>query len=306
MKMAKDGLVRKADIFKVDRLVFQAQRDFDKELDKPISKRLKQRSYTVPIFEEPEIISAARRLGAFFDPRNAPFGFVNITTEYKIPGITKYPKKSELWMKLGGPGRYETVEFKWIKKGKKGNFKGNSLVRVRGSTTEYPSAAGGMAVEVFFNETFAFNKPADQVSIEEIIDELEEVDFFELLEEQHPELFEEEYDAKKGKKNQKKNDEPYPSGYNVRQAKKLVKIKKITEEGNFISVRLRDPGQFKIIRTPTWAVKVAESVTKGSKVRMGQTPKGNWLIQTILIPKARGKVKARSMGRKIQKKIEGK
>lgn len=113
-----------------------------------------------------------------------------------------------------------------------------------------------------------------------------------------------EFEARR--KNQKKNEEPYPSSYKVRQAKKLVKIKKVTEEGNFISVRLRDPSQFKLIKTPAWATKVAESVTKGSKVRMGQTPKGNWLIQTILIPKQRGKVKARSMGRKIQRKIEGK
>lgn len=86
----------------------------------------------------------------------------------------------------------------------------------------------------------------------------------------------------------------------------MVQIKKVTREGDLYHVRYRPPSQFEKIRTPDWAQNVAESVSKGGKIRMGQTPAGTWLIQSILIaPKGvRGKNHAKSLAGRIRRKLE--
>lgn len=86
----------------------------------------------------------------------------------------------------------------------------------------------------------------------------------------------------------------------------MVKIKKVTEEGDFIHVRFRQPGQFTMIRTPAWAANVAESDSKGARVRMGRTDAGNWLVQSVLLrPQAvDGKSEAQSIAARIRKEIE--
>lgn len=86
----------------------------------------------------------------------------------------------------------------------------------------------------------------------------------------------------------------------------MVRVKKVADEDEFTSVRFRQPGQFNRIRTPAWAANVAESVSKGAKVRMGRTDAGNWLVQSVLVtPRGvRDKNHARSLGVRIRKKIE--
>lgn len=65
----------------------------------------------------------------------------------------------------------------------------------------------------------------------------------------------------------------------------MVTIKKVTREGEngTYHVRYRDPDRFDTIRTPSWASRIADSVSKGAKVRMGKTSADNWFIQSILI-----------------------
>lgn len=90
----------------------------------------------------------------------------------------------------------------------------------------------------------------------------------------------------------------------------MVKIKKVTLEDRggspMYHVRYRQPGRFDTIRTPQWAANVAESVSKGAKVRMGKTDAGNWFIQSVLLTKqgVRDKNHARSLASRIRKKIE--
>ena len=81
--------------------------------------------------------------------------------------------------------------------------------------------------------------------------------------------------------------------------------KSVELEEEYYHVRFRDPGAFTDIRTPEWATKAAEDVSKGSKVRTGKR-KGSdeWVVQSILIPKRVGKSAAKSQATKIIEKIE--
>jgi len=63
-----------------------------------------------------------------------------------------------------------------------------------------------------------------------------------------------------------------------------VKVKKIAKEDKFYHVRFRDPKLFTSIRTPDWAENIADGVLQGSEVRMGENKKGNWQVQSVLIP----------------------
>lgn len=87
----------------------------------------------------------------------------------------------------------------------------------------------------------------------------------------------------------------------------MASIKKVTREGDrgTYHVRYRPPSQFDTIRTPKWASEVADSVSKGAQVRMGKTPAGTWLIQSILLtPRGvRDKNHARSLASRIRRKI---
>lgn len=84
------------------------------------------------------------------------------------------------------------------------------------------------------------------------------------------------------------------------------KIKKVTREGENFHVRFRPPAQFTRIRTPAWAARVADSISKRAKVRMGRTSAGNWFVQSVLIEQSGGKSKrdARRLARRIVKEIE--
>lgn len=86
----------------------------------------------------------------------------------------------------------------------------------------------------------------------------------------------------------------------------MVSIKKVTDEGDYFHVRYRQPGRFDRIRTPAWASRVANSVSKNAKVRMGETSADNWFIQSVLIekPGIRDKNHAKSLASRIRKKIE--
>lgn len=75
-------------------------------------------------------------------------------------------------------------------------------------------------------------------------------------------------------------------------------------EGEFYHVRFRNPDEFDEIRTPEWASNAANSVSKGSKVRMGEK-KDEWLVQSILIKKRAGdEKKAKDLATRIIEKIE--
>ena len=76
-------------------------------------------------------------------------------------------------------------------------------------------------------------------------------------------------------------------------------------EGEYYHVRFRDPGEFSEIRTPEWATDAAAEIASGSKVRTGHR-KGSddWVVQSVLIPKAAGKAAARSQAKQIIEKLE--
>lgn len=84
------------------------------------------------------------------------------------------------------------------------------------------------------------------------------------------------------------------------------KLPKVDETPTFFRVRMRQPGRFVTCRVPEWAMKVSESVSKGSKVTMCRNAKGEWKVQSVLIKKGFGKTKrdAKSLGIKIRNKIE--
>ena len=82
--------------------------------------------------------------------------------------------------------------------------------------------------------------------------------------------------------------------------------KGVAREGDFYHVRYRDPGRFEEIRTPAYATTIAESVSKGSRVRMGRLPEsGNWKVQSVLVRTGVGETKARELAERIIEKIEG-
>lgn len=82
-------------------------------------------------------------------------------------------------------------------------------------------------------------------------------------------------------------------------------IQKVDLEGEYFHVRFNDPGNFDEIRTPDWASNVAESVSSGSKIRMGHVSNGDeWSIQSVLIRKHAGEEKARERALKIRDKLD--
>jgi len=87
---------------------------------------------------------------------------------------------------------------------------------------------------------------------------------------------------------------------------RVPKPKLVALEGEYYHVRFRDPNEFDDIRTPEWAVSVAEDVSPGSKVRTGHRKGGDdWVVQSVLIPRERGKSTARSEAKRIVEKLEG-
>jgi hypothetical protein len=87
--------------------------------------------------------------------------------------------------------------------------------------------------------------------------------------------------------------------------KKKIKIKSTVLERKFWRNRVRDPNLFTTCRTPEWARRVAESISKGSKVVTCKLKNGEWKVQTILIKKERHtKSDARRLSQRILDKIE--
>ena len=77
----------------------------------------------------------------------------------------------------------------------------------------------------------------------------------------------------------------------------------VETEGEYVHVRFRDPDQFDQIRTPEWADRVSDSVSKGSEVRMGRRG-DDWVVQSVLVDKHVGETKAREQAEEILRKIE--
>lgn len=87
----------------------------------------------------------------------------------------------------------------------------------------------------------------------------------------------------------------------------VPKIKRVdsSPDGNYYHVRFRPPSQFKKVRIPDWAANIANSISKGAQVKMGETEAGNWLIQSVVVRKKyHRKRDARRLAKKIVKKIE--
>lgn len=82
-------------------------------------------------------------------------------------------------------------------------------------------------------------------------------------------------------------------------------IQEVEEGDDFIHVRFRDSDEFESIRTPDWAAEVAESVSNGAEVRMGQREDSDdWSVQSVLVKKNVGEEKAREQAKEIDEKIE--
>lgn len=85
----------------------------------------------------------------------------------------------------------------------------------------------------------------------------------------------------------------------------MVEVNKVDTEDDYIHVRFRDPDQFDEIRMPDWAEDPAQSVSEGSKVRMGQEEgSDNWKVESLLIQKNVGEDKAEEQTQEIVDKIE--
>lgn len=82
-------------------------------------------------------------------------------------------------------------------------------------------------------------------------------------------------------------------------------VESVETEDDYIHVRFRDPDRFSDIRTPDWAENPAQSVSEGSKVRMGDE-EGNddWEVVSVLVDKHVGEEKAREQAQEIVEKIE--
>lgn len=85
----------------------------------------------------------------------------------------------------------------------------------------------------------------------------------------------------------------------------MASVNKVESEDEYIHVRFRDPDEFDEIRTPDWAENPAQSVSDGSKVRMGQSDDSDdWYVETVLIKKNVGEDKAKEQANEIVEKIE--
>lgn len=85
----------------------------------------------------------------------------------------------------------------------------------------------------------------------------------------------------------------------------MASVNKVETEDEYIHVRFRDPDEFDEIRTPDWAENPAQSVSDGSKVRMGQSDDSDdWYVETVLIKKSVGEDKAKEQANEIVEKIE--
>jgi len=84
---------------------------------------------------------------------------------------------------------------------------------------------------------------------------------------------------------------------------RLLSVKSVETEDEYIHVRFRDPDEFEEIRTPEWASNAAQDVSAGSRVRMGRRD-GDWVVQSVLIKKSVGTSKAREQSERILEKLE--
>lgn len=85
-----------------------------------------------------------------------------------------------------------------------------------------------------------------------------------------------------------------------------VKLPAVDEGRDYWHVRFKVPWQFETCRTPDWAQRAANSISKGAEVRMCQKD-DTWSLQSVLIKKSSAvstKRKAKSLGIQIRNKIE--
>jgi hypothetical protein len=69
-----------------------------------------------------------------------------------------------------------------------------------------------------------------------------------------------------------------------------VRADKADAVGRYYRIRFRDPVDFENFRVPAWASRAANTIGRkyydvlGSKITMGQTPRGEWKIQSVMVP----------------------
>ena len=84
--------------------------------------------------------------------------------------------------------------------------------------------------------------------------------------------------------------------------KEIQGIERGTKYWNFI---FRDSSNFEKIRQPEFAQDIANSISRESTVKIGMTPTGNWMVQSVKI-KTHGNSmrKAMDQGKKVQTKVD--
>ena len=82
-------------------------------------------------------------------------------------------------------------------------------------------------------------------------------------------------------------------------------IQRVDLEDQYYHVRFNNPDKYDTIRTPDWADRVSDSISKGSEVRMGKLKDSDdWEVQSILIRREVGKEKSREQAKRIMNKLE--
>ena len=70
-----------------------------------------------------------------------------------------------------------------------------------------------------------------------------------------------------------------------------IRANKADAVGRYYRMRFRDPDDFENFRVPAWASRAANTIGRkyydvlGSKITMGQTKGGEWMIQSVMVPR---------------------
>jgi len=84
----------------------------------------------------------------------------------------------------------------------------------------------------------------------------------------------------------------------------IADAKAVEQEGEYVTVRFRDPDVFQTVREPNWAQWVAGYVSSGARVRVGKEPESEkWTVQSVLVEHHVGETRAREQAKRIAEKI---
>lgn len=70
-----------------------------------------------------------------------------------------------------------------------------------------------------------------------------------------------------------------------------IRADKADATGRYYRIRFRDPAEFENFRVPAWASRAANTIGRkyydvlGSQITMGQTKGGEWMIQSVMVPR---------------------